>query len=324
MPRSEKKRDTRHTDAERGLLETLLSPLLDAIAPAIERERDTEPFQRDPQTVRAIRPLIKAIDCYFDAELRGWDNLPPDGPFLLVANHSGGAVPVDLWPFFDRWVEEHGSEAPLYVLTYDLDFTYPVIGPRLRRLGMVPASRDNAQRAFDMGAPVVVFPGGDYEVFRPWRERNRINFGGRTGFVTLALTCGVPVVPMTIHGAHESTFVLTRGRRLARWSGLNRIHIKVFPFIWSIPLGLVPAFVPSVQLPAKITAQIGEPIDWSDCGPEAANDPEVVAKCYEQVAGTMQSTLDALTAEDPYPILTRLGQLRPDRVVSRALSRLWE
>ena len=41
------------------------------------------------------------------------------------------------------------------------------------------------------------------------------------GFIELAISAGVPVVPMTIHGAHETTFVLTRGHRIARELGVS-------------------------------------------------------------------------------------------------------
>jgi 1-acyl-sn-glycerol-3-phosphate acyltransferase len=306
------------------MLRTVVDPVVEAFQPAVEEARDSDPFRRDADFVRRVLPLLRAIECYFSTEIRGWENVPKNGPFLLVGNHSGGAQPIDLWPFLVRWVAERGAEAPLYALTYDLDFAAPLIGSRLRRLGMIPASHDNAMRAFAMGAPVVVFPGGDYEVFRPWRERNRIAFGGRHGFVKLALTAGVPVVPMTIHGAHESTWVLTRGRWFARLAGLDRLHIKVFPFVWNIPLGVTPAFIPTVQLPAKITVRIGAAIDWSEYGAAAADDPAVVDACYTRITRNMQRTLSELAREDPYPILTRLAELRPDRVVRGIVSRVWE
>ena len=157
----------------------------------------------------------------------------------------------------------------------------------------------------------VVLPGGDHEVFRPWTQRNVIDFGGRTGFVKLALRTGVPVVPMTIHGAHESTFVLTRGDRIARWLGSDRLHIDVFPIVWNIPFGPCPAFVPSLPLPAKITVQLGRPLDWSHHGPRKANDARVVKECYDEIVAMMQATLDQLAAERPFPILTRHAELRP-------------
>jgi 1-acyl-sn-glycerol-3-phosphate acyltransferase len=305
-----------------SVIGTLLGPVVGAFEPAVEHAREIDPFQRDPESVRRILPLLRAVNCYFSAEIRGWKNVPKRGPFLLVGNHSGGAQPIDPAPFLARWIEERGAEAPVYALAYDLDIAAPVVGSWLRRLGMIPASHDNAMRAFEMGAPVIVFPGGDYEVFRPWRNRNRIAFGGRDGFVKLALAAGVPVVPMTIHGAHESTFVLTRGHRLARLAGLDRLNVQVFPFVWNIPFGVMPAFIPTLQLPAKITIRVGTPIDWSEHGPEAADDPEVVQACYRQVTRRMQRTLTALAREDPCPILTRLGELRPDRITRRALARI--
>jgi len=154
-----------------------------------------------------------------------------------------------------------------------------------------------------------VFPGGDEEVFRPWLRRNQIDLGGRMGFISLAIRERVPVVPMTIHGTHESTFVLTRGRTLAKLTGLHRLRIKVFPLIWNIPFGVTLAFVPTLQLPAKIVVEIGEPFDWLRFGPEYANDRDVLRACYNEITTTMQTTLDRLVAENPYPVLTRLRDL---------------
>lgn len=317
------------TDHERGPesdttpLGRLLDGLLASINEGVERgTHEVDPFQRDPEFVRSLIPFLKLADWYFSVDLRGWENLPEEGPFLIVGNHSGGVLPVDPWPFLVNWVEERGAEAPLYSLTYDLDFGNPLVGSRLMRLGMIPASHDNARRAFEQQAPVIVFPGGDYEVFRPWTERNRIEFGGRKGFIRLALRAGVPIVPMTIHGAHESTLVLTRGSGLAHAVGLDKLQVKVFPFIWNIPLGIAPGFVPSIQLPAKVTIQLGECISWDDLGPDDAEDENALQRCYEHVTGTMQDTLDALARETPYPVLTRMAELRPDRVIARGL-RSW-
>jgi 1-acyl-sn-glycerol-3-phosphate acyltransferase len=91
----------------------------------VDRVHHSDPFQRDPALIRKVLPLLRAIDCYFSAEVRGWKNVPQRGPFLVVGNHSGGAQPVDLWPFFVRWVDERGADDPFYTLTYDLDFAAP-------------------------------------------------------------------------------------------------------------------------------------------------------------------------------------------------------
>ena len=304
-----------------GRIAHWMQPLVDAVDHAVVDAVRRNPFPRDPRVVREYLPLLKAWCLYFGAEIRGWENLPAEGPYLVVGNHSGGAETNDAAFFLAKWIEDKGPEPPVYALAYDLLFAYPVLGRTLPKLGFLPASRENARKALSQGAVVLDFPGGDYEVFRPWTHRNRIEFGGRTGFVELALELGVPVVPMTIHGAHQSTFVLTRGGWLARRLGLQRLRIKVFPLVWNIPFGPTPAYVPSLQLPAKVTVQIGEPLDWSRHGPQAACDARVVRRCYRQITRAMQRSLDELAREHPHPVLTRLNELRPLNVLRRLAAR---
>jgi 1-acyl-sn-glycerol-3-phosphate acyltransferase len=263
-------------------------------------------FGRDPDFIERLRPLLKLVNSYFGTEFHGWEHVPEDGPCLIVGNHSGGAESIDFAFLLYKWVQERGSEAALYGLAYDMLFSIPIGGAALHRLGIIPANHDNGRKALASGAAVSVFPGGDYEVFRSWSERNRIDFGGRMGFIRLAITRGVPVVPMTIHGAHQSTLVLTRGRRIARAIGLNRLHIKVFPLIWNIPFGPTPASVPSVQLPSKVTVHFGAPLDWSHYRPSQARDPTVLRDCYDEITARMQKTLTRLARQHPHPILERV------------------
>jgi 1-acyl-sn-glycerol-3-phosphate acyltransferase len=306
--------------AERDVLTDWMQPVVDALDHATAEQVRRDPFQRDPRVVESYLPYFKAIARYFDTEIRGWEHLPKGGPCLIVGNHSGGAETNDTAAIMARWIEDRGPDAPLYGLAYDLLFAYPVVGPMLPKLGLLPASHENGQRALERGAAVIVFPGGDNEVFRPWTHRNRIEFAGHKGFVTLAIEAGVPVIPMTIHGAHSSTFVLTRGDGIAKRLGITRLRVKVFPVIVNIPFGITPAFVPSLQLPAKVTIELGEPLDWSHYGPERATDPDVLQRCYDEITGIMQETMDRLAKEHPYPILERLNALRPGHLVRRYLT----
>jgi len=292
-----------------GPLPALTAPLVRTVGGAVRSGLRTQPFQRDPAFIAELSPLLTAVNAYFGTELEGWEHVPKQGPCLLVGNHSGGAGTNDFAFLLYHWLKERGPEAPLYGLAYNLLFSAPLLGTALRRMGVVPASHTNARKALAMGAAVAVFPGGDYEVFRPWSERNRIDFAGRMGFITLAISSGVPVVPMTIHGAHQSTLVLTRGRRLAQLAGMDRLAVNVFPLIWNIPLGLTPAFVPSLQLPSKVTVHFGAPLDWSGYGARQARDPMVLQACYAQITGVMQQTLNRLARRRPYPVLTRLREL---------------
>jgi 1-acyl-sn-glycerol-3-phosphate acyltransferase len=179
----------------------------------------------------------------------------------------------------------------------------------MRKMGEVPASRENAARALDAGAAVLVYPGGDHEAFRPWTDRNRIDFDGRKGFIELALQKRVPVVPVVSHGGHSSTIILTRGERLGRLLATRRVRTRTFPIAWQIPWGVSPLGVPGIPLPAKITVRICPPMAWSHYGPGAAEDPAIVQRCFDEITGVMQETLAQLVAERPYPVLSRLGSL---------------
>jgi hypothetical protein len=87
--------------------------------------------------------------------------------------------------------------------------------------------------------------------------------------------------------------------------------MRVAPILWQVPWGVSLALLPGFPLPAKITMQIGEPMDWSHLGPEAAEDPAVVDRCYAEITESMQASLTRLAAEHPYPVLSRLRSLLP-------------
>lgn len=262
---------------------------------------------RDPEFLRRLLPVLDRLLTYFDPVVTGFDRLPTHGPFMVVGNHSGGVYMPDFWAFQRAWLHERGPVAPIYSLGFDFTFSLPGIGELARRIGSVPASQANGDALLDAGHPIIVYPGGDEDDYRPWTERHRVDLHGRTGFVRLALRHGVPVVPLVAHGSHDVIVVLTRGEALARWLGFHRLRINVMPIVVGPPWGIAPVQLPTWPLPAKVTARVCEPIDWSHLGPDAADDPRVVRRCYEEVLGRMQSNLDELVDELPHPIAARLS-----------------
>lgn len=260
---------------------------------------------RDPAFLRAVRPVLELYASYFRPEVRGFEHLPPRGPFLVVGNHSGGQTPPDLPVLLTAWWRQRGEDEPVYALFHSFFMGLPGVGPLMQRAGAVEAGPTDAEAILRGGGILIVYPGGDYEVFRPWWERNRIQFDGRVGFVRLALRTGVPVVPAVSVGAHETVIVLARGERLAKRLGLDRrFRLKVWPLVLGPPFGVVPGGIPTWPLPAKITVQLCDPIDWSSrYGPEAAADEGVVRRCYEELTTTMQAALDRLASERRFPVL---------------------
>jgi len=257
--------------------------------------------QRDPDYIRDQLPgtwLVASL--YFRADVRGLDRIPPEGSVLLVGNHSGGKVPPDTFVFTLAFCSYFGVERPFYQLAHNLVVSAPPLG-WLRKFGTVAANPENARLALESGAALLVYPGGDYEVHRPSWQRNRVDFGGRRGFVRLALEQNVPIVPVVSIGGQETALFLTRGEGLARVLWLDRIfRLKVLPISLALPWGLnVGDMLGHIPLPAKITIETLPPIDpRSEFGP----DPDL-DEVYDHLLRLMQDTLDALAAERRAPVL---------------------
>jgi 1-acyl-sn-glycerol-3-phosphate acyltransferase len=287
--------------------------LVESWAASTHRALGDEPFQRDLVFLRRVVALMEVWSRYFDGEVRGFEHVPARGPMLLVGNHSGGPLTPDTSVFFAAWYRERGLDDALIGLAFDAAFGVPGFETLMRKIGEVPASWANAGRALDAGHAVLVYPGGDHECFRPYTDRNRVDLNGRTGFIALALRKRVPVVPVVSHGGHHTTVILTRGEWLGRLFGTQRIRTPTFPIALQMPWGVSPLTLPGVPLPAKITIQVRPPMAWEALPPEAADDPVVLERCYREITGVMQHTLDGLVAEHPHPIASRLWALVPWR-----------
>ena len=260
--------------------------------------------QFDPEFMRKLVPKMEAFSSYFRAEVRGMDRVPRS-PSLLIGNHSGGIITPDTSAVYASWYSARGFEDPLMGLAFDGVYGVPGWRQLMQKIGQMPASMDNAQAALGDGCSVLLYPGGSYEVFRPWKDRNRIVFNGRKGFIRLALRAGVPVVPVVGHGGHETTIVLARGERFAKLLGLDKVRMDGAPLLFQVPWGISAPALPGVPLPATITMQVCVPLDWSRFGPEGADDPAVLEQCYQEITSLMQTTLDALAIENPRPLISR-------------------
>ena len=144
----------------------------------------------------------------------------------------------DMFALMVAWWRHFGVEAPAYGLMHDLPFRVPIAGDLMARLGAVRAHPANAIALLARGAPVLVYPGGDLDAYRPWSRRGEIVFARRTGFVRVALRTGAPIVPVVSSGAHDGFRVLTDGRTLVERLGLKRrTRLDVLPIALCLPWG---------------------------------------------------------------------------------------
>jgi len=257
--------------------------------------------ERDPDFIRESLPgLWLLASLWFRAEVRGLERIPEEGPVLLVGNHSGGNLTPDTGVFTLAFNTYFGVERRFYQLAHNLVLSMPGLG-FLRRYGTVAASPKNADKALDSGAALLVYPGGDYEVHRPTWDSARVDFGGRKGFIRLALEKDVPIVPVVSIGGQETALFLSRGEGLAKLLRLDKmLRLKVLPISialpWILNIGDMFGHVPA---PAKITIQVLPPIHLKE---RYSDDPDL-DEVYADVIGQMQDTLTALQDERALPVI---------------------
>ncbi len=219
---------------------------------------------------------------------------------LIVGNHTGGNTSSEVMVFPLAFSTYFGVERRFHQLAHNLVLALPGLS-RLRKFGTVAASHENAHKALDAGAALLVFPGGDYEVHRPSWDGNKVDFNNRKGFIRLALEKDVPIVPLVTIGGQETALFLSRGERLAKLLRLDQtLRLKVLPISLALPWGLnVGDMLGHIPLPAKITMEALEPIDIRE---RYGEDPDL-QQVYDDILATMQRALDGLAAERRFPVI---------------------
>jgi hypothetical protein len=171
---------------------------------------------------------------------------------------------------------------------------------QLWKFGTVAASPANARKALESGAALLVYPGGDDEVHRPSWQRNRVDFARRRGFIWLALEQDTRSCRWSRSVDRRPPVFLTRGERLARLLGLDRVfRLKVLPISLALPWC-------STSATWLAISRCGEhrDRDASADPPTSGFGPEPdIDEVYDHLIRLMQDTLDALAAERRLPLL---------------------
>lgn len=250
----------------------------------------------DPPFVDKVRHGARKVfgpGKYIDLSTRGLELIPATQNVMLVSNHSGGTSTPDVWGLALAWYEQFGSKRPLHILAHDMLFALPQTARVFERLGVLRASTQAARNVLAAGRDILIYPGGDLEVWRPYSQRYELNFGGRTGYARLALEMKVPIVPVAHAGSHETLRVLTSGRWLAKRLGLHRFaRAEVWPISISLPWGIAFGPLPHIPWPAHFRYILGEPIPLPDTQANPA------AELDMKVRGAVQAQLEVLHQED--------------------------
>lgn len=285
---------------------------------AVERPGVASPLALSFVT-RVLRPIVRVAH---RPTLEGAEHLPASGPFLLVANHSGSLGLAEINTFMVLYAERFGGTRPLAAFAHGLGFSVWPVSRALAMIGAIPSTYAAAEATLAAGVPILVFPGGDHEVSRPFWQAHRVDFAGRRGFLRIAHKAWVPIVPMGIRGSHLSAPPLFRSPLLA-WAFVwpRLFGVRRFPFTllallgalmivlwvpldlhWRVLLAWAWAGSPFALLPfipTRIHMNIGPPIDPETLfgAQDESADDDTLASALRSVEGVIQALVDSRSGD---------------------------
>ncbi len=255
----------------------------------------------------AARVYIPILDHYFRPVLVGGDKLPPDGPAILAANHSGNAFPHDAI-VLDATLWRHDGLAPERKLRTAFEKELTAVwwmrpfglDDWWRRCGGVDMTFDNFDRSLARGDRVLYFPEGVPGIGKGFNRRYQLQRFS-TSFALLAARRGVPVFPVYIVNAewvHPFGYCVPALDRLVqRWLGV--------PFL-PLPIGLLTLLFPwmfYLSFPSRMAFVVGDPVDVTAMAREegiadfTVRDAERWGRVAKRIRLHMQAELDAAVAQ---------------------------
>ena len=150
---------------------------------------------------------------FFRLKVTGQENIPQNGPFIIVANHSSLLDPIIL-----------GISIKPKIIFVAAAYLFEIgwLGYLLRKANSIPVQRENDIKAIKQSLKILrqggvlgIFPEGGID-----RQKN--NLPVRAGAAYLATKVGIPIVPIRIKGADKA---LPRGAKFIR--SLSKIEVEI-------------------------------------------------------------------------------------------------
>lgn len=245
--------------------------------------------------MKAFEGHLKSLnffDRYFRVSFEGLENVPEKGGALIVGNHGPGGFDA---PFVVKHVYEERGRV-VRAMADRAVFKMPVYRYYAARFGIVEGNRDQAIEMLSDGNLMSVYPGGIREtVKRPDQKYEIRPFWGKAdGFVKVALRAGVPIIPVACIGIDDIAIQIRTAEQMKDSWFMRRWQQEMGSDKYSTPMWM--GLGPGMPLPVKLSYYMGWPVHTGH-GPEAADNPEIVAEIKERVIVELEKLIEHGLAE---------------------------
>ncbi len=258
-----------------------------------------------------LAPLIDLCRIYVD----GLDNLPRDGRFLLVGNHTrSGLAEIVLTPYFVH--RELGVRVRGLANSQIADVN-GVVRDVMEAAGAVLGHPDTCAELMRQGETVLVFPGGGRDMLKFKGENYQLQWERRSGFARLAVANHYPIVPVGLVGGDDVyRCLIERGSLWERGTRGIGERVHGLPGV-GVPLvrGVGPTLIPR---PRRMYLRFAPPIDATK--PTRTDGETWVTAVKDRTQAALETTmaeLQALRETDPFQNLNPLAWGRAVRSAPR-------
>jgi len=205
-----------------------------------------DPWGYNNEAIKYGFSLTRQIyEKYFRVQATGVDNVPAEGPVLIIANHSG-QLPLDgLLIGYALASRKENPRIPRAMIERFFP-TVPWLGNLLNEMGAVLGDPVNCAKMLENNEAVIVFPEGVRGSGKLYRDRYQLKRFGN-GFMHLAMKYNATIVPVGVVGCEETIPAIANIKPLANALGV--------PY--------VPVALP-VILPAKVHLNFGPPMHFDN------------------------------------------------------------